>query len=141
MTITIFQYARRCANRYSVEGIRLKGHGHVPRVELGSVDTNFRSLIPSVKVTTTDLGGYYTKRYTLPEILRGFRVDLMAAGIDLDTGEIFQQDLWDAAQAVVKLTGEPYSQSNAWVIASRVMDEREARADRELNDSLLNGSL
>lgn len=140
--MTIYDYALLCAERYSLDGVQIKGRGHTARAKFRLRNELFK-LLPRQKLTERDdnYDSYSTVRITARGILDGYRIDLMAAGIDLDIAQVVNQELWDAAQAVVRLTGEPYSQKVAHEIADRVQAEREARADRELSDALLNDSL
>jgi hypothetical protein len=140
--VTPYQYAVLCAERYSIPpSVALKGRGHSPRVKLEH-RSHLYCLLPSVKITERDeSGAYSTERVTMPSILDGFRNDLMAAGIDLDTADVVQPQLWSMAQAVVRLTGEPLTQDAAFAVAMRVQCQREAAADRELSLLLQYNSL
>lgn len=139
--VTLTQYVQLCAQRYSLNGLNLKGRGHAARVELPGHNFLFR-LLPYVKMTERDAyGDYRTMRVTCPLILSQFRDDLLAAGIDLYSGEMFDEHLFHAALLVYRLTGEVYSRETAYSLARRAEIQRERHADRNLARFLREGGL
>ena len=137
--MTPLDYAKLCAARY--QNVAVKGRGHAPRIPIDR-HHEFQKLIPHTKVHERDDDGAYSVIwYAARSTYNHFSDDLLAAGIDIITGNIVSETHWLAAQVLVRLTGEPYDHLATLTIAAEVRALIEDRADRDLNRALRSSEL
>jgi len=143
--MTPLDYAQLCAARYSIAGIKLKGHSHVPRVTVDRSKLWFKFL-PCDKLVMSEQGGIAW--ITSAQIFNHYTDDLWAAGIHPTICEVVSRRAWLTAMAIVRLTGEPLPRSSVPEAAERVRtmmllrrERMERMADRQLAAHIRNAAL
>ena len=133
--MTVAEFARLHASRYSLENITLKGKGHVARVRVDRRNALMRLLPTQKLVQRHDFGDYSAHHITAASIQAEYEATLLAAGIDPETGKIVSRRAWYAARGTIRLTGEPLDGEFIARFAPRtcrIINRRKTRFTNEL---------
>jgi len=132
----ILKYAQALLQGWELQAI--KGRRHLPRVRLDRKNPLMK-LIPSFKIVDDrvplgrELDGnfkasYHFHHYTSTAVFDLYREALLAAGIDLDTGEVISQSAFKCAATVFRLTEKPLAPDVVPECARRVRAAQVRRA-------------